>query len=1491
MTAEVIRTTHGGRGSPRSGRRAGTPSAAAPSRLVAAVVGTALAAALLITANREGGYAEQTARIFPGTRWLVDRAEGAIVLADSSTGRATARITTERAGHLLDTVQGRAGAIVLDRSVAEVLSIDQRMVKLSDARPVPALGEADDWTLGPGPDGVVAASLGGTVLTIPPQGAASEQNTTPGATDQAIGLDGTVWNLHDTFVERLTAGQTTTIPLAASSAKASISALGDQGILLDPTNRRLQWLSDGTTVNVPSGMDLANAVLQLPTGAAPCAWIGSDDQLACLGREGVVGPFHLDGLTVRPGDRLAAAPGVVTVVRAGGEVVRIDPGSGSLEVVGTLGTANPGDLQVGTDDVSVWIDDPDGGDAIALTAGGSRQIAKRAAGVAQFDTSGRPLGATPGSAGLGTPQEAVPASGPTSVGRPEGSTDGPPVAVDDYVSALQDTHVRVRAAANDHDPGGGPVAIVSTGPAAHGQVRILDAETVLYQPDAGYVGKDRFDYTITDTDGQQAIGVVNVVLLDANAPNQPPRAEPDQGETGSGRTVNIDVLANDVDPEQGALRIGELVQPAHGEGTATIVEAEGSNPVLRFTPAPGFAGEATFSYRAIDPQGAASPPTTVTVRVHDRATGNHAPVAAPDSARIAAGRVTTLRVLSNDHDPDGDVLAIDNVSVLGPGGRATVDGSAIRFEASADAPPTVTLRYTVSDPTGARAQGTVLVVVVPAAQANGAPVAVPDVATAGTGPIDIRPLTNDIDPDGDPLAIVAARPLGPGGQVTLIDPQRLRFTPTDGWRGTVTIAYTISDGRGGSASSTITVTVVGTRVAGGPTAMADAVTAVPGEPLVVDVLANDSDPNGEPLSISGVGTCAPATCPAQADGTLLLTVPAGTPASTILFDYTIANAHGETASATVRVTVRPRTSPNLPPVAADDTFTRTVGSVTSLPVLTNDRDPDGPADGLSIVAVDPPTDGVSIAADGRSLALRAPARPSEVILRYTVRDTAGGQATARVTVHVVAEAPSSGPTALDDTLYLIAGDEGRIDVVANDVDRNGRNAELHLVGDPSVTSGNELLAGPPRASDARQLVVRARAGVTGQVTIGYTIADRAGRTAGGKLRVTIVARPNNAPVAVDDTRTTNASTPIDIDVLSNDHDPDGDPLSAVIVSPPVPSQGSATVLVNGQIIRFTPAAGFSGTATFTYSAVDPSGAWSRQATVTVVVDACVAAAPSAPDRPHESTPAGTALTLTLVDASTGSRASIGPVSGGTVTATANPGVVVFTPARGFSGTANFTYTVTNRCGASASGTVTVAVAAPTGAVLLARPDSFQIPPAVATTLDVLANDGNPAGTTSGLTVVLPAGSVTVGAASVRLTVTPDGRFVVADAPADAHGRATFTYRVADATGAVSEPTTVALTVNRPPRPASVEMTVAAGTSSTTDIYPGIGNGDPDGDTIVSNVTASTDGRLTVWFLPGLRVQVIVPAEVPAGDVRFTYSIVDALGAQASGTILVHVTSP
>jgi hypothetical protein len=373
--------------------------------------------------------------------------------------------------------------------------------------------------------------------------------------------------------------------------------------------------------------------------------------------------------------------------------------------------------------------------------------------------------------------------------------------------------------------------------------------------------------------------------------NDAPVATDDAIGTNEDTPVTVDVLSNDNDPDGDTLSVTAVTQGANG--TVTIDPVSG-NPV--YTPDADFNGTDTFTYTVDDGNGGTDT-ATVTVTV---GAVNDAPVATDDAIGTNEDTPVTVDVLPNDSDPDGDTLSVTSVT-QGTNGTVTIDpvsGNPV-YTPNPDFNGTDTFTYSVDDGNGGTDTATVTVTV---GAVNDAPVASDDaVDTNEDTPVTVDVLPNDSDPDGDALSVTAVTQ-GANGTVT-IDPVSGNpvYTPDADFNGTDTFTYTVDDGNGGTDTATVTVTVGA--VNDPPVATDDSVSTDEDTPVTIDVLPNDSDPDGDTLTITSVTQ--------GANGTVEIDPVSGNPvytpdadfSGTDTFTYTVDDGNGGTDSATVTVTV------------------------------------------------------------------------------------------------------------------------------------------------------------------------------------------------------------------------------------------------------------------------------------------------------------------------------------------------------------------------------------------------------------------------------------------------------------------------------------------------------------------------------------------------------------------------------------------------------------
>ncbi len=266
----------------------------------------------------------------------------------------------------------------------------------------------------------------------------------------------------------------------------------------------------------------------------------------------------------------------------------------------------------------------------------------------------------------------------------------PPTAHDDSATTTEDTPVAVNVLANDSDPDGDSLSVISTtSPTQGGSAVIESDDTVTYTPPADYVGTDTFDYTISDGSAT-ATATVAITTDPVDPANSPPTALDDSATTTEDTPVAVNVLANDSDPDGDSLSVISTTSPTQGGSTA--IESDGT---VTYTPPAGYVGTDTFDYTISD--GTATAAATVTVTID---TDNHAPTAEDDTANADNEETITIDILSNDSDPDGDALTVTALDTSWTIGTATLNSDNTVTYAAPEEDATDRFLYTISDGNG-----------------------------------------------------------------------------------------------------------------------------------------------------------------------------------------------------------------------------------------------------------------------------------------------------------------------------------------------------------------------------------------------------------------------------------------------------------------------------------------------------------------------------------------------------------------------------------------------------------------------------------------------------------------------------------------------------------------------------------------------------------------------------------------------------------------------
>ncbi len=237
-------------------------------------------------------------------------------------------------------------------------------------------------------------------------------------------------------------------------------------------------------------------------------------------------------------------------------------------------------------------------------------------------------------------------------------------AADDTAQTLVDTPVAISVSDNDS---GDALTVKSVSDPLHGNVAVsTDKKAVIYTPDGGFTGNDTFTYT-AGSGTQTAQATVNVTVLQQLVPL---KAQNDAAQTAADTAVIIYVLGNDSGPDAGTLTVASVSDPPHG---SAVVNAD--KKTVLYTPDSKFIGQDSFAYTVSNGTGTATAAVSMTVAA--------SPVpltAADDTAKTNADTPVAIRVLDNDTGSSQNALTVQSVSVPAHG-KAIVntDNKTVRY--------------------------------------------------------------------------------------------------------------------------------------------------------------------------------------------------------------------------------------------------------------------------------------------------------------------------------------------------------------------------------------------------------------------------------------------------------------------------------------------------------------------------------------------------------------------------------------------------------------------------------------------------------------------------------------------------------------------------------------------------------------------------------------------------------------------------------------------
>ena len=897
-------------------------------------------------------------------------------------------------------------------------------------------------------------------------------------------------------------------------------------------------------------------------------------------------------------------------------------------------------------------------DASALAAAGGFRLVDRATGGDDFSLDMT----TTGSLDVSTTGGALD-DGAQIVFTPAGANNAP-TAQDDAATTDEDTAATIDVRANDSDADGDPLSVSLTAQPSNGTATLESDTTVTYTPNADFNGSDSFTYQVSDGRGGTATATVTVTVTPVN--DAPAFTTTPETAATEEEAYTYAIATTDADGD--ALTITAPTKPGwltltdHGDGTATLAGTPGNDDV----------GGNAVVLRAHDGTVGTDQAFTLTV-----ANVNDAPVAAADAATTDEDVATTIDVLANDSDADGDALTVTITTDPSEGTAEVETDGQITYTPAANFNGTDSFTYQAADGNGGMATATVTITVDPV---NDAPAFTTTPTTGITKNQAYRYEIGVSDVEGDALTITA--PTKPGW-----------LTLTDHGDGTATLAGTPgNDDVGGNAvvlrahdgtvgtDQAFTLTVANVNDA--PVAAADAATTDEDVATTIDVLANDSDADGDALTVTITTDPSEGTAEVETDGQITYT-PAADFNGTDSFAYEISDGKGGLDTATVALTI----------VAVNDApaFTTTPETAATEDVAYTYAVAVSDADGDALTITAPTKPGwltLTDHGDGTATLSGTPAG-SDMGANAVVLRAHDGTVDTDQPFTINVEEVNDRPVAQDDAATTFEDNAVGINALANDTDGDGDPLTLRLVTPPQHGTATLATNGTPDDPSDDLFTYDPNDDFNGSDAFTYEISD--GRGGLDTAQVTITVTPvadaprftSTAPKAATEDQ------PYTYPITTTDAD--GDALTISAPTKPdwltLTDGGDGTATLSG-----TPTDTDLGPHAVELDVTDGSNT-ARQSfilTVSNVNDVPVAAddaATTAEDtaieidvRSNDTDGDGDALTVTQASSASHGTTAVQPA-----------GTVRYTPHPNYHGPDSFTYTVSDGNGGFGQATVTVTV--------------------------------------------------------------------------------------------------------------------------------------------------------------------------------------------------------
>jgi hypothetical protein len=1013
--------------------------------------------------------------------------------------------------------------------------------------------------------------------------------------------------------------------------------------------------------------------------------------------------------------------------------------------------------------------------------------------------------------------------------------------------------------------------LISYDNAQHGTIQEDANGDIRFLADPGFVGTASFEYSLLGPNGDTIIRRALIVVEDVN---DMPILEEDHFTIAEGEGFFLDqLLTNDHDPEGDPLSLDHFRGLDHG--SISVV-----NNRLLFTPEDGFNGELDFSYWVKDRAGSYPQMGQASLTVEPR---NLPPVTGDDhfiTLEDQALTVTVAKLLSNDHDYDGEAIQLSSLHDARHGQVSLNPDNTITFTPDADyAGNDAGFSYTVMDDSGNPATGYAAVEVLdlreaPIVSSSNYP-AINEGETITFCPEEIAKFVSDAD--GDQLHLDSITNIV-GGTATVVN-GFLSFVPDAEFHGTASFDYQANDNHRGTVQGHLEFEV---NAVNDPVLMGeDSYQTAEENPLsitVADLLANDIDPEGGAVEFVGLGESSHGTVSLDAGNSILFTPAPDYAGSDAGFFYTVQDSSGLQSTAFVKVQV---TDVNDAPVQLPGELSATEDQTLNFDAATLAAfvsDADG--DSLTVDTMSNANGGVISEANGLYHFSPTANSYGPASLDYTVTDGRGGSVSG--TLHMDFSVVDDAAILGNDTLNTMEEQPVTSSIaalMANDSDVDG---SLQFAGLGAANHGTVSLdAGGVISFTPEMDYFGSDAGFT------YTVQDSAGGISSGFVTVT-VGNNNDAPESIAQQITLLEDQPLVLDESGLSrflHDADADPLH---ISSLTNIQGGTISEQNG-ISTFTPDANYHGPASFDYTVDDGQGA-TVSGTLALDIQSVDDATSFGDDTLH--TDEEQTITTSIAALMANDTDNDGALSFGSLSSPAHgsllleeDGSISFTPDMDYFGTtAGFDYSVEDAEGHQAIQHVQIDVANSNDAPVLLHDHRY-----INEDQEIVFDDNEMASFISdadGDSLQFSSLSAVQGG-----TLHSDNGVYTFTPQANFYGEAGFNYTVTDAAGAtLSAAMAISISpVNDIPVVPGSSTTMVEDTeiSFTVDSLMATASDVEDGTALDFNgISASSHGD--AW-LDGDGLVHFLPTADYFGNASFVYSLRDSEGGLGYGTVDIAVS--